>query len=153
MRQIFVWRGDVNGSIFCVWVGHSVSASYLLLTTNAHCFQEVRDRGFPAVVSCVRPGSIAHRSDGLRVGEVLAGVNGTPLENLSHLQILSLLRSHGTVLHLTLEYDLDDPCMHLSFLPPRLFLYFFFTPTSSSSGSEPNWEVRDVGGRGLTELA
>ncbi|KAK6111483.1 PDZ domain (Also known as DHR or GLGF) family protein [Brugia pahangi] len=59
-------------------------------------------------ITFLRPGSIAHVSDQLRIGEQLKQVNGIALNNLTHQQIMTLLRNSGNCVYLQVEYNLDD---------------------------------------------
>lgn len=83
------------------------------------------DRNYAPVVSCLRPGSIAHRCDQvnkfklftylfiylqLQVGERLIAVGGIKVASLTHSEILTVLRSAGNTVRLEVEYDLNDPC-------------------------------------------
>lgn len=53
------------------------------------------------MVSCIRAGSIADRSDAIQVGDLLVGVNGLRVTELTHQQILTLLRNAGDQVTLT----------------------------------------------------
>ncbi|MCP9265453.1 Glutamate receptor-interacting protein 1 [Dirofilaria immitis] len=66
------------------------------------------DQSYPPSITFLRPGSVAHISDQLRVGEQLKLVNGIALNDLTHQQIMALLRNSGNCVYLQVEYDLDD---------------------------------------------
>ena len=66
------------------------------------------DKECPPIVSCIRAGSIADRSDAVQVGDFLVGVNGIRVSSLRHLEILTLLRNAGHDVTLALEYSLSD---------------------------------------------
>uniref|UniRef100_A0AC35U8D4 Glutamate receptor-interacting protein 2 n=1 Tax=Rhabditophanes sp. KR3021 TaxID=114890 RepID=A0AC35U8D4_9BILA len=68
------------------------------------------DRALPPTISYLRPGFVAFRSDQIRVGERLTSVNGREVSNLTHSEILTLLRTCGDTVNLELEYDLNDKC-------------------------------------------
>ncbi|VDN02847.1 unnamed protein product [Thelazia callipaeda] len=57
----------------------------------------------PPSITFLRPGSVAHTSDELRVGERLKLVS-----NLTHNQMMTLLRNSGNCVHLQVEYDIND---------------------------------------------
>ncbi|XP_022240869.1 glutamate receptor-interacting protein 2-like isoform X2 [Limulus polyphemus] len=52
-----------------------------------------------------RPGSIAHRSDALAVGDYLISVNGIRTNNLCHDEIVNLLMNAGDTVTLEVEYE------------------------------------------------
>ncbi|XP_076344029.1 glutamate receptor-interacting protein 1-like isoform X3 [Tachypleus tridentatus] len=52
-----------------------------------------------------RPGSIAHRSDALAVGDYLISVNGIRTNNLCHDEIVNLLTNTGDTVTLEVEYE------------------------------------------------
>uniref|UniRef100_A0A1I7VI32 PDZ domain-containing protein n=1 Tax=Loa loa TaxID=7209 RepID=A0A1I7VI32_LOALO len=66
------------------------------------------DHSQPPSITFLRPGSVAHISDQLRVGEQLKLVNGIALDNLTHKQVMTLLRNSGNCVYLQVEYNLDD---------------------------------------------
>ncbi|CAG9540223.1 unnamed protein product, partial [Cercopithifilaria johnstoni] len=67
-----------------------------------------RDQLHPPSITFLRPGSVAHVSDELRVGEQVKLVNGIALNDLTHEQIMALLRNSGNCVYLQVEYNLDD---------------------------------------------
>ncbi|VDM98300.1 unnamed protein product, partial [Onchocerca ochengi] len=66
------------------------------------------DQSKPPSITFLRPGSVAHVSDQLRVGERLKLVNGIAIDNLTHKQVMALLRNSGNYVYLQVEYNLDD---------------------------------------------
>uniref|UniRef100_A0A915Q738 PDZ domain-containing protein n=1 Tax=Setaria digitata TaxID=48799 RepID=A0A915Q738_9BILA len=66
------------------------------------------DQQYPPSVTFLRPGSVAHISDQLRVGEQLKLINGIAVDNLTHEQVMTLLRNSGNCVYLQVEYSLDD---------------------------------------------
>uniref|UniRef100_A0A0N5A3W8 Glutamate receptor-interacting protein 1 n=1 Tax=Parastrongyloides trichosuri TaxID=131310 RepID=A0A0N5A3W8_PARTI len=67
------------------------------------------DRALPPIISYIRPGFVAHRSDQLRIGEKLIAVDGKEVTDLSHAEILTLIRTCGETIMLEVSYDLNDP--------------------------------------------
>jgi len=67
------------------------------------------DRAIPPTISYLRPGHLAHRCDQLQVGDRLVAVNGRALGELSHEEVMQLVRSSGSVLQMEVEYDLNGP--------------------------------------------
>ena len=68
------------------------------------------DKDYPATVSCLRPGSMAHRCDQIQVGDRLVCVNNIDVRQLKHDEVYTLLRNAGDSVRLTFEYDLQDEC-------------------------------------------
>ncbi|VDK84231.1 unnamed protein product [Litomosoides sigmodontis] len=66
------------------------------------------DQLHPPSITFLRPGSVAHTSDQLRVGEQLRLVNGIAVNNLTHKQVMALLRNSGNCVYLQVEYNLND---------------------------------------------
>uniref|UniRef100_A0A914UIQ8 PDZ domain-containing protein n=1 Tax=Plectus sambesii TaxID=2011161 RepID=A0A914UIQ8_9BILA len=66
------------------------------------------DRHRAPMVTHLAPGSIAHRCDQLQVGDLLTAVNGIRVGNLTHEEILTVLRNAGDRIRLAIEYDLND---------------------------------------------
>ncbi|KAL3983106.1 PDZ domain (Also known as DHR or GLGF) family protein [Acanthocheilonema viteae] len=66
------------------------------------------DQLHPPSITFLRPGSVAHVSDQLRVGEQLKLVNGIALNDLTHEQVMTLLRNSGNCVYLQVEYNLND---------------------------------------------
>ena len=46
----------------------------------------------------------------LQVGDLLTAVNGIRVGNLTHEEILTVLRNAGDRIRLAIEYDLNDAC-------------------------------------------
>uniref|UniRef100_A0AAF5I343 PDZ domain-containing protein n=1 Tax=Strongyloides stercoralis TaxID=6248 RepID=A0AAF5I343_STRER len=67
------------------------------------------DRALSPIISYIRPGFVAHRSDQLRVGEKLIAVDGKEVNDLTHGEILTLIRTCGDSVMLEVAYDLNDP--------------------------------------------
>ncbi|OQV24370.1 Glutamate receptor-interacting protein 2 [Hypsibius exemplaris] len=59
-------------------------------------------------ISQIRPGSLADRCDLLECGDYLVAVNGTQTANLSHVEIINLLRSAGQHLRLEIKFPLPS---------------------------------------------
>ncbi|KAK8743618.1 hypothetical protein OTU49_001165, partial [Cherax quadricarinatus] len=66
------------------------------------------DKGHRARVTNLRPGSPAHRSDALSVGDYILAVNGIRTHSLSHAQIVSLLKNSGEKVDLEVEYEIPN---------------------------------------------
>uniref|UniRef100_A0A0N4VH75 PDZ domain-containing protein n=1 Tax=Enterobius vermicularis TaxID=51028 RepID=A0A0N4VH75_ENTVE len=94
------------------------------------------DRSYPPTVSFLRPGYIAHRCDQLQIGEQLTHVNNIAVQDLTHDEVLSILRNAGTEVSLRVEYDLNQP-------------YFLWPPNSMRKCTDITLE-RDQDGFGLT---
>ncbi|XP_022253084.1 glutamate receptor-interacting protein 1-like [Limulus polyphemus] len=63
------------------------------------------DKDFRPKIANLRPGSIAHRSDALAVGDYLISVNGIRTTNLRHDEIVNLLMNAGDKVTLEVEYE------------------------------------------------
>nr|XP_045595097.1 glutamate receptor-interacting protein 2-like isoform X2 [Procambarus clarkii] len=70
------------------------------------------DKGHRARVANLRPGSPAHRSDALSVGDYILAVNGVRTHALSHAQIVSLLKNAGDKVDLEVEYEIPNSPVH-----------------------------------------
>lgn len=66
------------------------------------------DKGHRPRVANLRPGSPAHRSDALSVGDYILAVNGIRTQALSHSQIVSLLKNAGEKVDLEVEYEIPN---------------------------------------------
>ncbi|XP_045132359.1 glutamate receptor-interacting protein 2-like isoform X3 [Portunus trituberculatus] len=66
------------------------------------------DKGHRARVANLRPGSPAHRSDALSVGDYILAVNGVRTQALSHAQVVSLLKNAGEKVDLEVEYEIPN---------------------------------------------
>ncbi|XP_071550797.1 glutamate receptor-interacting protein 2 isoform X8 [Panulirus ornatus] len=66
------------------------------------------DKGHRPRVANLRPGSPAHRSDTLSVGDYILAVNGIRTQALSHAQIVSLLKNAGDKVDLEVEYEIPN---------------------------------------------
>ncbi|XP_076310897.1 glutamate receptor-interacting protein 1-like isoform X3 [Tachypleus tridentatus] len=64
------------------------------------------DKGSRPKVANLRPGSIAHRSDGLAVGDYIISVNGIRTSRLKHEEIVNLLKNAGEKVTLEVEYEI-----------------------------------------------
>uniref|UniRef100_A0A0N5B2W9 Glutamate receptor-interacting protein 1 n=1 Tax=Strongyloides papillosus TaxID=174720 RepID=A0A0N5B2W9_STREA len=95
--------------------GNSLTGSYiakLTRTSDLHLGLGITggaDRALPPIISYIRPGFVAHRSDQLRVGEKLISVDGKNVSDLTHGEILTLIRTCGDSVMLEVSYDLNDP--------------------------------------------
>ncbi len=54
----------------------------------------------------LKPGSIAHRSDELQIGDMLISINGIKTQGLKHEEIIDLIKNAGESLCLEYEYNL-----------------------------------------------
>ena len=79
-----------------------------MLKTFYFVFTGGVDKGHRPRVSNLRPGSPAHRSDALSVGDYILGVNGIRTQNLTHSQIVSLLKNAGDKVDLEVEYEIPN---------------------------------------------
>ncbi|XP_047474021.1 glutamate receptor-interacting protein 2-like isoform X4 [Penaeus chinensis] len=66
------------------------------------------DKGHRPRVANLRPGSPAHRSDALSVGDYILAVNGIKTHALTHAQIVSLLKNAGEKVDLEVEYEIPN---------------------------------------------
>lgn len=66
------------------------------------------DKGHRPRVANLRPGSPAHRSDTLSVGDYILAVNGIRTQALTHAQIVSLLKNAGDKVDLEVEYEIPN---------------------------------------------
>lgn len=82
------------------------------------------DRQYGPTVSCLRPGSMAHRCDQIQVGDRLLKVNGIDVRPLKHDQVYTLLKNAGDKVKLEFEYELLDECSL-----PALTLLLLTPPT------------------------
>ncbi|CEF71258.1 Glutamate receptor-interacting protein 1 [Strongyloides ratti] len=104
-------RGNLNKRN----LGNSLSGSYiakLTRTSDLHLGLGITggaDRALSPIISYIRPGFVAHRSDQLRVGEKLLAVDGKEVNDLTHGEILTLIRTCGDTIMLEISYDLNDP--------------------------------------------
>ncbi|XP_013397245.1 glutamate receptor-interacting protein 1-like isoform X3 [Lingula anatina] len=73
------------------------------------------DKGDIPRISNLRPGSIAHRSDQLEVGDLIISVNGIRTATLAHNEIINLLKNAGDRVVLEVEYELPDYAPQNSF--------------------------------------
>ncbi|XP_013790838.2 glutamate receptor-interacting protein 2-like, partial [Limulus polyphemus] len=64
------------------------------------------DKGSRPKVANLRPGSIAHRSDALAVGDYIISVNGIRTTRLKHEEIVNLLMNAGEKVTLEVEYEI-----------------------------------------------
>lgn len=97
------------------------------------------DKGHRPRVANLRPGSPAHRSDALSVGDYILAVNGIKTHALTHAQIVSLLKNAGEKVDLEVEYEIPNSrkyCVFL-FIFHNVFIYslwfiiyLVFTPLS-----------------------
>ncbi|BHF72487.1 Glutamate receptor-interacting protein 1 [Sparganum proliferum] len=62
------------------------------------------DRGGLPLISGLRPGSIADRSDCLLINDVIKAINGIDSSSLTHAEIIQITRCSEPTIHLTLEY-------------------------------------------------
>ncbi|MPC42060.1 Glutamate receptor-interacting protein 2 [Portunus trituberculatus] len=72
------------------------------------------DKGHRARVANLRPGSPAHRSDALSVGDYILAVNGVRTQALSHAQVVSLLKNAGEKVDLEVEYEIPNSRKYFS---------------------------------------
>lgn len=77
------------------------------------------DKGHRPRVANLRPGSPAHRSDALSVGDYILAVNGIKTHALTHAQIVSLLKNAGEKVDLEVEYEIPNSRKYCVF-----FIYF-----------------------------
>uniref|UniRef100_A0A158R522 PDZ domain-containing protein n=1 Tax=Syphacia muris TaxID=451379 RepID=A0A158R522_9BILA len=94
------------------------------------------DRCYQPTISYLRPGYVAHRCDQLQIGEHLTHVNNISVEDLTHDEVLSVLRNAGNEVCLRVEYDLNQS-------------YFQWPPNTMRKCTEIVLE-RDQDGFGLT---
>nr|XP_015930037.1 glutamate receptor-interacting protein 1 isoform X2 [Parasteatoda tepidariorum] len=67
------------------------------------------DKNSKPKIANLRPGSIAHRSDGLAVGDHIISVNGIRTCKLKHEEIVNLLKNAGSKVTLEIEYEIPSP--------------------------------------------
>ncbi|KAK3858357.1 hypothetical protein Pcinc_035449, partial [Petrolisthes cinctipes] len=73
------------------------------------------DKGHRPRVANLRPGSPAHRSDALSVGDYILAVNGIRTQALTHSQIVSLLKNAGEKVDLEVEYEIPNSRKYSTF--------------------------------------
>jgi len=54
----------------------------------------------------LKPGSIAHRSDELQIGDMIMSINGIKTQGLKHEEIIDLIKNANESLCLEFEYNL-----------------------------------------------
>ena len=60
----------------------------------------------------LKPGSIAHRSDELQIGDMIMSINGIKTQGLKHEEIIDLIKNAGDALCLEFEYNLPPWPIH-----------------------------------------
>ncbi|XP_035221591.1 glutamate receptor-interacting protein 2-like isoform X2 [Stegodyphus dumicola] len=73
------------------------------------------DKNCRPKISSLRPGSIAHRSDALAVGDYIISVNGIRTSKLKHEEIVNLLKNAGNKVTLEIEYEIPASSSEASF--------------------------------------
>ncbi|XP_041347571.1 glutamate receptor-interacting protein 1-like [Gigantopelta aegis] len=66
------------------------------------------DKQIRPQITNLRPGSIAHRSDSLTVGDYILSVNGIRTASLKHDEIINLLKNAGERIILEVEYEIPE---------------------------------------------
>lgn len=72
----------------------------------------------------LKPGSIAHKSDMLDIGDILIGINGIKTTGLKHEQVIDLIKQGGDQLTLEIEYDIPKWRMYNNHNKKIIVLFF-----------------------------
>ena len=90
-------------SFKCLFTKYLFLTAFVSYSPTGGC-----DKGYRPRIARLRPGSAAHRSDALAVGDYIESVNGTPTVGLSHNQIIGLLKEGGTNVDIGIEYEVPS---------------------------------------------
>ncbi|XP_028397997.1 glutamate receptor-interacting protein 1-like isoform X2 [Dendronephthya gigantea] len=66
------------------------------------------------VISHLRLGGIADKSESLVIGDIILAVNNKKTENLTHQEVVDLLRNAGQHVHLKIQYKIPTPDTNIS---------------------------------------